>query len=89
MASRNRKNKQFNHKDYLIALGEHCRKLRKKKGYSINRLAKEGERLSPSVVMRLESGKGAVTINSMVRYAQVLELPMKKLFDFPFDLDEN
>lgn len=88
MASRPRKNIHYHNEDFLKALGEHCRALRVKKGYSVNRLAREAEKLSPSVVMRLESGKGAVTIRSLVRYAQVLEIPVKKLFDFSFDLDE-
>ncbi|MCK5074643.1 MAG: hypothetical protein KAQ98_14530 [Bacteriovoracaceae bacterium] len=51
-------------------------------------MAREGERLSPSVIMRLESGAGAVTITSLIRYAQVLEIHPKKLLDFSFDLDE-
>lgn len=88
MPSRTRKNVHFQNEAFLKALGKHCRALRTKKGYSINRLAKEGEQLSPSVVMRLESGSGAVTINSLIRYAQVLELPPKKLLDFPFDLED-
>lgn len=88
MQKRSRKNIQYTNHDFLVALGAHCRAIRIKKGYSVNRLAKEAEKLSPSVVMRLESGSGAVTINSLIRYAQVLEIPLKRLFDFSFDLDE-
>lgn len=80
--------KQYKNQEYLKVLGEHCRKIRLKKGYSVNRLASEGERLSPSVILRLESGEGAITISSLIRYAQVLEVHPKKLLDFIFDLDE-
>lgn len=72
----------FRDEVFLRALGAHCRKLRISKGYSVNRLAYEGERLSPSVVMRLESGKGAVTVITLKRYAEVLDVPLRKLFDF-------
>ncbi len=89
MQKRNRKNVHYFNKNYLVALGEHCRSIRIKKGYSINRVARESEKLSPSVILRLESGLGAVTISSLIRYAQVLEIPPKKLFDFSFDLDED
>ncbi len=88
MALRKPNKIHYSNRDYLVALGQHCRNIRIKKGYSVNRLAKEAEKLSPSVVMRLESGSGAVTINSLIRYAQVLEIPLKRLFDFSFDLDE-
>jgi transcriptional regulator with XRE-family HTH domain len=86
--SKQKKVSQYRNDEYLKILGEHCRKLREKKGYSVNRLAREGERLSPSVVMRLESGEGAITVSSLIRYAQVLEIHPKKLLDFSFDLDE-
>ena len=79
---------QYKNDAYLQKLGEHCRAIRMKKGYSVNRLAREGERLSPSVIMRLESGEGAITVSSLIRYAQVLEVHPKKLLDFNFDLDE-
>ncbi|MCB0391800.1 MAG: helix-turn-helix domain-containing protein [Bdellovibrionales bacterium] len=72
----------------MIALGEHCRKLRTKAGYSVNRMTKEGEQLSPDVINRLESGSGAVTVLSIARYADILGLHPKKLLDFSFDFNE-
>lgn len=51
-------------------------------GHSVNKMAREGDRLSPSVILRLESGSGAVTVSALFRYAEVLELPLKRLFDF-------
>lgn len=73
---------------FLKALGEHCRRLRIQKGFSIDRMAREGEQLSTSVVHRLETGVGAVTASALLRYAQVLEVHPKVLFDFPFSYAE-
>lgn len=67
-----------------MALGAHCKKIRIKKGYSIDRLAKESDQLSPSVIHRLENATGAVTIVALLRYAEVLELSLRELLDFPF-----
>lgn len=66
----------------LKALGTHCRKLRVQQGYSIDRMAKEGDQLSPSVIHRLEQGSGAVTVSALFRYAQVLNVPATQLLDF-------
>jgi transcriptional regulator with XRE-family HTH domain len=57
------------------------------KGYSVNRLASEADRLSPDAIMRLESG-GVVTTVTLYRYADVLGVTVKKLFDFSF-VDEE
>lgn len=72
----------------MVAPGEHCRKLRTKAGYSVNRMTKEGEQLSPDVINRLENGTGAITVLSLARYADILGVHPKKLLDFPFDLNE-
>ena len=61
--------------------------MRTRKGLSVNRMAREGDRLSPSVIIRLESGTGAVTVMALLRYAEVLGVPPKKLLDFPFTDD--
>ncbi len=50
----------------------------------MDRLAKESEQLSTSVVHRLETGSGAVTVTALYRYAEGLNLHPKTLFDFPF-----
>lgn len=67
---------------FLIALGMHCKKLRKQRGYSIDRLAKEADRLSTSVIQRLETGSGPVNVTNLHRYAEALNLQIKDLFDF-------
>ncbi len=48
----------------------------------MDRLAKESEQLSTSVVHRLESGSGAVTITALYRYAEALNIHPKVLLDF-------
>lgn len=74
--------KHFKNASLLKALGHHCQKLRAQRGLSIDRLAKESDRLSASVVHRLESGSGAVTVSALFRYAEVLGVPPKDLLDF-------
>jgi hypothetical protein len=90
MAKRKAKpTRHFRNERYLLALGKHCRSLRKKAGLSINKMSRQGERLSPSVILRLEAGAGSVTISSLIRYAAVLNILPKRLLDFEFsgDLD--
>jgi transcriptional regulator with XRE-family HTH domain len=77
--------KQYRNIAFQRALGEHCRELRIKKGYSVNRLAAESEGLSPSAIIRLEHGSGAVTVANLYRFADVLELRVEDLFKFPFE----
>lgn len=73
--------------NYLKALGAHCKKLRMQRGLSIDRLAKESDQLSSSVIHRLETGSGAVTITAIYRYAHALQVEVKSLFDFPSPKD--
>jgi SOS-response transcriptional repressor LexA len=75
--------KHFRDTRLLGALGQHCQKLRVQRGYSIDRLAKESDQLSTSVIHRLESGKGAVTVSAVFRYAVALNIAPKELFDIP------
>lgn len=84
-----RRNRHYRNEEFLSLLGKHCRKLRMRKGYSVNRMAREGDRLSPSVIMRLESGEGAVTVTALLRFAEVLEIHPKKLLDFEFNFDHE
>lgn len=77
--------KHYQNEEFLKKLGIHCRKLRLQRGYSIDRISKESEQLSTSVIHRLETGQGSVTVNSLLRYAEVLEVTPKALFDFPYE----
>jgi phage repressor protein C with HTH and peptisase S24 domain len=65
----------------LKAIGQNCQKLRVQKGYSIDRLYREGEQLSTSVIHRLENGTADTQLSVFYRYAQVLGLNLKELFD--------
>lgn len=64
------------------ALGDHCKKLRIKNGYSIDRMWREGEQLSPAAIQRLENGTHDVHVSLLYRYAEVLDLPLKELLNF-------
>lgn len=82
--ARTKKIKSFKHfkpTAFLKTLGIHCEKLRTKKGFSVNRLSDESDGLSPSAILRLEKGQ-AVTTSTLYRYAKVLEVPVRSLFDF-------
>jgi SOS-response transcriptional repressor LexA len=74
--------KHFRNARFLKALGQHCQRLRSQKGLSIDRLAKESDQLSSSVIHRLETGLGAVTVSALYRYALALNVSMRDLFDF-------
>lgn len=74
--------KRYKNLGFRKALGEHCKKIRIKKGYSIDRMWREGEQLSPAAIQRLENGTHDVHISLLYRYAEVLEIPVKTLLDF-------
>lgn len=78
-----KKSARYNGANILRAFGAHCRKLRKSRGYSIDRLSKEADQLSSSVVQRLETGSGAVTVASVFKFAQTLGVPLREVMDFP------
>lgn len=70
---------------FLKSVGAHCRLLRENRKKSIQQIARESDQLSASVIHRLERGSGPVTLTSLARYAEVLELHPKELLDVPFD----
>ncbi len=78
--------KRYHNTEFLEALGEHCRRARISKGYSIDRLAKEGILLSPATIHRLEQGQSDVQITVLLRIASVLEIKLSDLTKFPFEL---
>lgn len=82
MASGQKASPRYKNPKFLKALGRHCQKLRVAKGYSIDRMYREGDQLSPAAIQRLENGTGDVHISLLYRYAEVLEIPMKKLLEF-------
>ncbi len=76
------KRSRYKNTSFLKTLGEHCRKLRTQRGYSIDRLAKESEQLSSSNIDRLERGLADTQILVLVRYAEALGLSLIDLFSF-------
>jgi len=76
------KRARYKNESFLKTLGKHCRKLRTQRGYSIDRLAKESNQLSPSSIDRLERGLADSQILVLVRYAEVLGLSLLDLFSF-------
>lgn len=79
--SKKRGTKHFKNEGFLKSLGLHCKRLRSQKGFSIDRLAKESEQLSSSVIHRLENGSGAVTVLALLRYSEGLGIPLRDLVD--------
>lgn len=78
--------KRYHNQAFLDALGVHCKKVRILKGYSIDRLSKEGVQLSPATIHRLEQGQSDVQVSVLLRVAAVLEIEVAALLDFPFRL---
>lgn len=89
MQTKRKLKKRYLNKQFLLALGSHCRKLRVKRGLSIDRMSKEGEQLSPGAIQRLETGAADVQVSLLLRYAQILEIPLKELFSFQYELDAD
>lgn len=72
---------RYKNEKLLKAIGLNCQKHRLQKGYSIDRLYREGEQLSTSVIHRLENGTADTQISVFYRYAQVLGVDLRELFN--------
>ncbi len=70
---------------FLKQLGQTCKSLRSKMNYSIDRLSKESDQLSPASIDRLERGLADSQILVLARYAETLGLPITDLFSFTHD----
>lgn len=73
---------------FLKSLGQHCRQLRKQKGLSIDRFAKESDQLSAGTIDRLERGLADSQVLVLLRYAEVLGCSLLDLFSFLKDNPE-
>lgn len=73
---------------FLKSLGQHCRQLRKQKGLSIDRFAKESDQLSAGTINRLERGLADSQTLVLLRYAEVLGCSILDLFSFLKDNPE-
>lgn len=78
---------RYKNTKFLAALGARCKKLRIKSGYTIDRMYREGDQLSTSVIHRLENGAADTQISVFYRYAKVLGLHLKDLFNFSVEED--
>lgn len=87
VAKKRAKSKRYRNQKLLNALGDHVRKCRIKKGYSIDRLSKEAEQLSPAAIHRVENGQSDCQVSVLYRIADVLEIPLRDLFSF--DVSED
>lgn len=65
--------------DFLKALGAHVKKLRIKKGYSIDRIYLEGEGLNRSSVSRIERGLIDPQIGTLNRIAETIGVTLADL----------
>lgn len=74
--------KRYKNDAFLQLLGNHCRNLRRQRGYSIDRLAKESDQLSPATIDRLERGLADSQILVLLRYAETLGMTLLELFSF-------
>jgi hypothetical protein len=73
---------RYKNNSFLKALGAHAKKLRLKRGYSIDRLSKEADQLSPASIDRLEKGTSDSQILVLLRYAEALNISLIELFSF-------
>jgi transcriptional regulator with XRE-family HTH domain len=73
---------RYKNPSFSKKLGDRCRKLRESKGYSIDRMYREGDQLSPGAIQRLESGGADVHVSLLYRYAEVLGIPAFELLRF-------
>lgn len=82
MASKRATSSRYKNSAFLRELGIYCRRLRTKKGYSIDRMSREGDQLSPGAIQRLEMGEADVHVSLLYRYANVLDVSVASLFSF-------
>ena len=66
---------------FLKKLGAHIAKVRKQKGYSQDRLYLEGG-FSRGAMSKIENGLTSPEVFTLIRIAEVLGVPPKKLLEF-------
>ena len=71
-------------KAYIIAFGEHLKKLRLNKKLSRETLAAYAD-IETMQIYRIEKGKVNTTISTVYAIAKALEVQPKKLMDFEFE----
>ena len=65
----------------LLAFGQHLRRLREARGWSMQALADVAD-VSKPTIYRIETARYSVTLDVLVSLAQALELPLAELVSF-------
>lgn len=65
----------------LRAFGQHLRRLREQRGWSMQALADVAD-ISKPTIYRIETARYSVTLDVLVSLAQALELPLAELVSF-------
>ena len=81
--------KRYKNAAFLKQLGDHCRNLRLGLDYSIDRLSKESDQLSPASIDRLERGLADSQVLVLLRYAKTLGVTILDLFSFLKDESQS
>jgi len=66
----------------LQAFGMHLRQLREARGLSQQALADHAD-IAKATIQRIEKAKYSATLDVLLSLAQVLQLPLRELMDFP------
>lgn len=69
--------------ELALAFGQHIKKLRLGKGYSMRGFADKAD-MEYTQIARIEHGISAPTITTIYKLAEALDIQMKELFDFKF-----
>jgi transcriptional regulator with XRE-family HTH domain len=70
-------------KEIRVLFGEHLKKLRLLKGFSMRGFANEAD-IDYSQVVRIENGIISPTLSTCYKIAETLDIPLKELFDFKY-----
>lgn len=71
------------HETYLKELGKNIRIIRKSKGITMMALSYEAD-IEFRLLGRIERGEGNTTVTSLLKIADVLDVDLMQLFNFPF-----
>lgn len=69
--------------ELALAFGQHIKKLRLGKGYSMRGFADKAD-IEYTQIVKIEKGISAPTITTIYKLSEALDVQMKELFDFKF-----
>jgi len=70
-----------NEKEYLILIGKNISKIRRKRGLTTKELGYQCD-IEKSNLIPIEKGRINITIQTLVKIANALDIPLKDLMDF-------